>query len=269
MPKDESFLRIVRIFNGKTYYVTVKEARGPAQQVSKPALSTGNAANKLTPKPTEQVEYVPIGIHLPIPPASMSLKLEKGKISPRQLKNKRAKQIKSDLRMLKHEALLKSRKEAALKAKHVFIPEESVPKAAPIIHSRLVSEDELTPVKYAWKNLCKKHNADGRIFSSIPCNLRCEQLPCLQVKQDHKRGDSYIFPQEECKLAYFNDIMLLWKIMRVHLKGKKTHDSVVRTMCKCGMCKLSNIPVWERDEKSDLKPVDMVYDQDSYGYGDH
>jgi len=209
------------MFEGRTYYVTIKEARGPVDKKSLPAPHKANVHHSAKASATTREktlpstllsdvkidmqknlmdskseckspykrigwEFTPIYNIVPISPCSVSCKIETGKLTPRAYKNRKARLIKIQKKQEADDLALKTLEKEAKHSLTVFSPTEvEIPKYVP---PTLKAVDGVAkPILELWERFQTKYTLNHTCYvESIPKVISCKQLPLLKPIKDGK-----------------------------------------------------------------------------------
>jgi len=269
MPISESYLRVVRTYNGQTFYVTIQSRSTPVGSQQALGVEKVQAVRKpktifrRPPQPLEasSPEFIPLLKGRPVEPLTISKKIEVQKLNARSLKNRKNKLIRAEKKQQAAELQIAQEKVEKLKETNAFKPEveqieiysKPTLKVQDEVTMRLQELIERFRSKYTKLEEGYEEDSDMYVvsrYTKIPWTYSCALRP---IPKGAKRSRNDMARRKGIEA----DLLQLWSLLGRELRRKVLPQSVSKEFCRCGYCMVEETPPWER--KNPCEPVKWPY----------
>lgn len=253
-------MRVIRFFDGKEYLVTIKESRKKLNMMPTSSLKA-NVPNRVKATHSPGVDYVPIHRTVPIPPEVSCLKLEGFVLSPRKLKQRKARAVKKlHKERAAHDRLRDQNRRREDMLRH-FVPRpETIPEQRPAQdlgahRPQLVDSAVEDDILQLWYQFQMKHSdATGDCsVPYLPRRRQCKYLPPWTHQQSATGGDTVVldlFSPEQKWWVHFASTLLadlkkVFTLLTTINRSQVPSARVLSNVCNCEYCSTSSSLPWQ------------------------
>ena len=232
-------------------------AEAARKPIAQPVVTTKDIHIRQLPVKLDSYRYFPVFKTFPIGPLTMSQKIEKFILTPRAIKNRKARLIKNEKaeRARQEAVALELKKEKKVAETFLRVKDTTEVYSKPTLKVReedlqeprkLITNFRLRYANYRIRvnSLNGKESIEGKTISEIPWTMSCAKA----------------FPRDAQRLGLEADLLQLWKLFGRKLGRKVLPEQLISEFCTCGWCSVERTPPWER-ERPDIcikKPLGTV-----------